>query len=310
MADIKVRYYNIGSDNTRWNGFAFRDEDIIISTPPKCGTTWMQTICALLIFQTPAFPQALDLISPWFDMLLRRREDVVADLEAQQHRRFIKSHTPFDGLPDDDRVTYICVARDPRDVALSWDNHFFNMDIPAMLTLRERAVGLDDLAELMPDGIPVPASSELERFWQWVDDETPVEQTPTGLAATLHHLTTFWHERHRPNVVLMHFDELKPDLEGQMRGLAKRLGIEVADDLWPQLVRAATFEQMRGRATEVGPNNTEPIWLDPVRFFNKGTSGQWRRLLGADDLRRYEARVKELADPEVVSWVHQGPITA
>lgn len=78
-----VRYYSIASDNARWDGFECRDGDIIISTPPKCGTTWTQTICALLIFQTPEFPQALDLISPWFDMLLRKREDVVADLEAQ-----------------------------------------------------------------------------------------------------------------------------------------------------------------------------------------------------------------------------------
>lgn len=306
----QVRYRSIASDNARWDGFEFREGDIIISTPPKCGTTWMQTICALLIFQTPEFPRALDLISPWFDMLTRRREDVVSDLEAQDHRRFIKSHTPLDGLPDDDRVTHICVARDPRDVALSWDNHMDNLDIPAFLTLRDRAVGLDDLAELMPDGIPVRPDSALERFWQWVDDPTPVDQTPSGLASTLHHLTTFWRERDRSNVVLLHYGDLKSDLEGQMRTLARTLGIDVPEHRWSELVRAATFEEMRRQATAVRPNNTESIWLDPVRFFNKGSSGQWRSLLGDDDLRRYEARALELADAEVIDWVHQGPIAA
>ena len=111
-------------------------------------------ICALSCSRPTTFEQPLDLISPWLDMLTRERDDVVADLDAQTHRRFIKTHTPFDGLPYDDRVTYIGVGRDPRDVALSWDNHMANMDFEAMFGARDAAVGLDDLAELFPDGPP------------------------------------------------------------------------------------------------------------------------------------------------------------
>src|SRR5262249_42462087 len=102
-----VQYRSLVADNARWDDFEFRHNDIVISAPIKCGTTWIQMICGLLIFQQRAFPKALDLISPWLDMLVRPLSDVVSDLEAQQHRRFIKSHTPFDGLPFDDRVTYI-----------------------------------------------------------------------------------------------------------------------------------------------------------------------------------------------------------
>src|SRR6267143_6116526 len=119
-----VRRYEASMyDSNRWDGFELRPGDIIISTPPKCGTTWTQMICALLIFQTPAFDRPLDLISPWFDMLTRPRADVVADLEAQTHRRFIKSHTPLDGLPAGEGVTYLCVGRDPRDAAVSMSHH-------------------------------------------------------------------------------------------------------------------------------------------------------------------------------------------
>ncbi len=39
--------------------------DIIISTPPKCATTWTQTICALLIFQKTRFDRMLREISPF-----------------------------------------------------------------------------------------------------------------------------------------------------------------------------------------------------------------------------------------------------
>lgn len=305
----RVRYRSVISDNARWEGFAFRDDDIVISTPAKCGTTWTQTICALLIFQTPDFPEALDRISPWLDQSLRDRDGVFADLEAQQHRRFIKTHTPFDGLPHDDRVTYICVARDPRDVAMSWDNHMSNLDIAEALRLREVAVGNDDLAELMPDGPPPPPPPDpVDRFWLWVDED-PFQSSVSGLAPSLHHLDTFWQAREAPNVVLLHFGDMKADLEGQMRALAARLGIEVPERLWPELVRAASFEEMRRRNTEVAPNATESIWRDTGRFFNKGTSGQWRDVLDDDGLRRYAARVAELVGDDVSNWAHGGPIT-
>ena len=102
--------------------------------PPKCGTTWTQMICALLVFQTTSFHTSLDLISPWLDMLTRDRESVCADLDAQTHRRFIKTHTPLEALPYVPDVTYICVGRDPRDVFRSSDNHMENMDLLAMIT--------------------------------------------------------------------------------------------------------------------------------------------------------------------------------
>lgn len=307
MTQELVRYRNIVMDNARWEGFDFRDDDIVISTPPKCGTTWTQMICGLLIFQTPQFSRPLDKISPWLDQLTDDRDEVVALLEAQEHRRFIKSHTPLDGLPFDERVTYICVGRDLRDVAISMDHHMDNFDINAFITQRAAAVGLDDVAELLPDGPPVRLESELDRFWGWVD-AAPGTLSGMGLAATMQHLATFWDARTRPNVVLLHYADLQADLEGQMRALAGRLGIDVAEDRWPELVRAATFEEMQRRASDVAPNATNPIWHDTTRFFYRGTSGQWRHLLDADDLVRYEARINELADRELAEWVHRGPI--
>ena len=185
MGGALIRYQNIVADSARWQGFAFRPDDVVISTPPKCGTTWMQMICALLVFQTTDFYQPLDLISPWLDMLTRKRDEVVADLEVQQHRRFIKSHTPLDGLPFDERVTYICVGRDPRDVGLSWDNHMANLDVVAFLEARDAAVGLDDIADVLAQGRPVRPDSELDRFWEWVDDRTPPERVGGQLAVDL-----------------------------------------------------------------------------------------------------------------------------
>jgi aryl sulfotransferase len=291
-------------DSARWEDFDFRPDDIVISTPPKSGTTWMQMICALLVFQTPRFDKSLDLISPWLDMLTRDLDSVTADLAAQDHRRFIKTHTPLDGLPWDDRVTYVCVGRDPRDVGLSWDNHFANMNFPALLEARQAAVGLQGIAEFLAKGPPVPPDSEAERFWGWVDDPTPPSESINTLHGTVHHLATFWEARHRPNVTLLRYEDLKADLEGQMRRLADALGILVAEEHWPALVEAATFEQMRSRANEVVPDSTHAIWKDNRQFFNRGECGQWRRLLDASGVARYRTRIEKLADPDLATWVH------
>ena len=301
------RYRNIVFDNARWNDFRFRDDDIVISTPAKSGTTWMQMMCALLIFQDPILPRRLTELSPWLDILTAPLAELLVALEAQDHRRFIKTHTPLDGLPVDERVTYICVGRDPRDVALSADNHFANMNLDAFIAARAKAIGLDDLAEIFPDGPPPQVDDPNERFQRWVEaDSAPVGGLPS-LAGTIHHLSTFWDRRHLGNIALFHYSDLKADLDAEMHRLAQELGILVDEARWPSLVSAATFERMRDRADELAPAIEVPgFWHDNNRFFNKGLSGQWRSVIGSDQLRRYQTRLEELAPPELARWATGG----
>jgi hypothetical protein len=302
------RYEGTVYDSSRWDGFELRPDDIIISTPPKCGTTWTQMICALLVLQEPELPRPLDTLSPWLDMLTRARTEVFAALSAQTHRRFIKTHTPLDGIPNDPRVTYICVGRDPRDVALSMDRHIDNMDRGAFLEVRERAAAIDGI-ELAPLRAPRPRpDDERDRFWQWVDDETPSTRSGSTLRFTVEHVQTFRDAADDLDVVFLHYDELKADLEGQMRQLAAHLGIEVDEDRWPGLVAAATFESMRSRADTTVPGGGRDQWIDPTAFFSRGTSGQWRDLLDDTDRARYAARVRALASDDLVAWLHREPI--
>jgi aryl sulfotransferase len=308
MRKAPIRYRSILSDSARWEGFPFREGDIVISTPSKCGTTWTQMICALLVFQTPDFPRPLTEISPWFDMLTTGRSELIATLEAQPHRRFIKTHTPLDGLPLDDRVTYVCVGRDPRDAGFSWCNHVANLNMEALLAARRNAVALEDLGEPLPDEPPVLPPTEIERFWHWVEDTRPATERLVSLATLFHHVRTFWPAMGgAPNLVLLHYDDLQTDLEGQMRYLAQRLGIDVPAQRWPELVPAARFTEMRRRADNLVPNGGNALWHDNAEFFHRGTSGQWRSRLNGDDLRRYHLRVAELNDPVVAGWVHRDP---
>ena len=146
-------------------------------------------------------------------------------------------------------------------------------------------------------------------MWQWVDDETPSTHSGgVSLRFTVEHVQTFWDADGDLDVVFLHYDELKADLEGQMRRLAAHLNIEVAEDRWPRLVQAATFESMRSTADMMVPGGGREHWIDPAAFFSRGTSGQWRDLLDEADLARYAARVRKLASHDVVEWLHREPI--
>jgi aryl sulfotransferase len=294
-------------DSNRWQRFSSRAGDIIISTPPKSGTTWMQMICGLLIFQRTTFDRSLDRISPWLEMQTRDIDDVIADLEAQPHRRFIKSHTPLDGLRYEPTVTYICVGRDPRDVALSWARHEDNLDLQALFTARECAVGNEDLAEMLGDWEPAPADP-LARFWRWVDDSADGDVAHVNLASTMHHLATFWEVREQENVVLVHYADLQRDLEGEIRRLAQRLDIDVDDDLLPELVAAAGFDTMREHADQIAPDATQGLLQSNRAFFHRGGTGQWQELLDDAGRRRYAERVEQLAPTDLVEWAHREPL--
>jgi aryl sulfotransferase len=306
MGDAVRRYRSLLQDNRRWDGFEFRDGDIVISTPSKCGTTWMQMQCALLLFQSTALPAPLTRLSPWLDVQTEKVASVFAELAGQTHRRFIKSHTPLDGLPYDPRVTYITVGRDPRDVAISWDNHFNNMNLETIINHRVDVAGMDDFEELMPNGLPESPEDPVERFWEWIESGELRDDDIFGMASMVNHLRTFWERRDDDNVALFHYADMKADLDGEMRRLASVLDVDVDESTWAGLVSAATFERMRDRAEELAPQVTHGFWNETSRFFNKGSSGQWQSYFGPGDVARYEARLHDLATPDLAAWMHAG----
>lgn len=302
MSD-RPRYRAFVHDSIRWEGFAFREDDIVISTAPKSGTTWMQMMCALLILRTPELPAPLAVLSPWLDMQTRPLDEVVHDLEQQQHRRFIKTHTPLDGLPFDPSVTYLHVARDPRDVAMSWGNHMANLDMERMKERRFAVAGTDDLAEMGLDGPPPPPPEDpAERFWSWMEGGGRTGHV-SGLEGLVHHTATFWDRRNEPNVHLFHYSDLRADLRGQMERLAGILGVAEPDD---ELVEAATFERMKAQADLLVPNSDLGLWQDNSQFFERARSGDWQELMADGGQQRYETVLTGLASSELARWIQHG----
>lgn len=295
MSDAPARYRSAEEDSRRWREFPFRPGDIVISTRSKSGTTWVQMICALLIFQTPKLPEPLAHLSPWLDWLVVPREQVYARLAAQRHRRFIKTHTPLDGVPITPEVTYLVVARHPLDMAVSLYHQGDNLD-------RERIRQLT--------GAPAPerpaAARPPLREWliSWVERDADPRAELDSLPGVMWHLSDAWNRRHEPNVVLVHYDDLSADLAGQMRRLARLFGITVPEQIWPRLAEAATFRRMRERADQLTPDPAG-VMRDRARFFRQGRSGSGRELLNEAQLDGYHARTAELAPSDLLAWLHR-----
>ena len=302
----RTRYRSVVADSGRWDGFAFRPGDVVISTPAKSGTTWTQMLCALLIFDGPAFPAPLEEASPWLDMCTRPLAEVTAALAAQTHRRFVKTHTPLDGLPLRADVTYLVVGRDPRDVAVSLEHHAANLDWERFLALRAAAVGNGDLA-----GLPerrAPSADPAERFRAFVAGGAP--GGATTLASVLHHLDTGWRRRREANVALVHYADLTADLPGELRRLARVLGIPCPPERARALAAEAGLARMRERSADVAPNASQGFWKDARAFFRSGGSGEWRERVSAADLAAYEARVAGLVGPDLAAWAHGGRLAS
>lgn len=295
MPDVPFRYRSPDEDSVRWLDFQFRPGDIVISTRSKSGTTWMQMICALLVFQTAELPAPLSRLSPWLDWLVLPQDEVFARLEAQRHRRFIKTHTPLDGLPTDARASYIVVARHPLDMAVSLYHQGDNID-------RERLRRLTGQPE--PDQPPPPRPPLRDCLLSWIERDADPREELDSLPGVIAHLCGAWARRGEANVVLVHYHDLLHDLDGEMRRLAARLGIDVPGEVWPALVRAATFEQMQRRAGYLTPN-AAGVLKSAEAFFRRGSSGSGRELLTAEEFDRYRARVAELAPADLLVWLNR-----
>ncbi len=293
VASIPFRYQSPDEDSARWLGFPFRDGDIVISTRSKTGTTWVQMICALLIFQTPALPAPLAQLSPWLDHLIVPRDEVYAQLAAQEHRRFIKTHTPLDGVPLDPRATYIVTARHPLDMFVSLYHQSDNIDYERLRQL----TGQPEPAEP-----PRPRTPLHDRLLRWIADDDDPREHPDSLPGLMWHLSDAWVRRHEPNVLLVHYNDLLADLDGQMRRFAGQLGIAVPEQAWPTLVQAAMFERMRDSADTLVP--TAGIFKSNAAFFRRGTSGAGREILSDEELAAYHARVTQLAPSDMLTWLH------
>lgn len=282
-----VVYQGRITNTSRWAGFRHRPDDIFICTPPKCGTTWTQAICAMLVFGKVDHGQQPGVISPWIDAEYAPIEDYLEKVEAQTHRRYIKTHTPFDGIPYYPECTYLAVFRDPRDAYLSGLNH------------RDNMTDWDLATSSFPNGP--------NAFTEWL---TRVHEPGTwdvqSIDCLVHFFRTYWDYRELPNVHLLHFSDMKRDTRGTIARIAAAVDIEVDGPLLDAMATAASFEHMKRNADQFAPESGTGIWKKEADFFANGGARRWEGAFTDAELAAFDARLAELLPPEQAHWLVNG----
>lgn len=300
---VKHVYQNAVMDSTRWEAFTARDDDIVITTSYKAGTTWMQGICAALVFQAPAPPVPQDELTPWLDANFSGpMDELLAQLDALTNRRYIKTHLPLDGLIFHDNIKYIVVGRDGPDVFMSMWNHWHNMQPEFIDTMNNAPGRIGPTLPLPPDDVKQAFDDWLVKAsFDWESDGYP-------FWSHLSHIQTWWEYRHLDNMLFVHFVDLLKDLDGEMRRISAYLDIPVNEDIWPELVKGATFGEMKSNAAHMAPGATKGLWKDASSFFHKGTSRRWEGSLTDDQIEHYRAVAKAKLEPELEQWLEHGGV--
>ncbi len=298
-------YRSMIMNSARWDGYRPRQGDVIVATYPKCGTTWTQRIVSLLIHQSPA-PRDIMGEAPWIDTtLFGPVGPMLAALEAQTHRRSMKTHLPLDGFPVFEGVKVIHTVRDGRDACVSMHNHQLGMRIESAMA----SVMAEASPELLAQGGPPPPTPEDPHEWflHWMDEAESHDPTaPFAQTPFCEFELTYWTRRHEPWLLHVNYADLKADLAGEMRRIADFLEIVTPPALMAELVDAATFESMKRDGDALLPKIAEHFDKGPDRFLYKGVNGRWKEFLTAEDLARYDALIRAKLSPAHARWIEEG----
>lgn len=292
---IKSReLHNHHFDSTIWNDLRFRDDDIIIASYAKSGTTWLQQIVAQMLFRGDPDLNVAEM-SPWLDLRVPPKDVKLPEVEAQAHRRILKTHLPLDALVYSPKAKYIYIARDGRDVVWSLYHHHANANQVWYTALNETPGRV---------GPPIePPSADIRQYWRDWFDKDGYPFWPFW-----ENVRSWWRIRGLPNISFVHFNDLKRDMPGQMRRIAAFLGIAIDETRWTDVLEYCSFDWMKKNATKSVPLGGA-FWDGGAEvFINKGANGRWKDTLADEESKDYERRALRELGPECAHWLASGEI--
>jgi hypothetical protein len=283
----RATYRGVLTCPERWSTWGPRGGDILVCTPPKCGTTWTQTMIAILLSGGPELPEQVSVLSPWVDADLGDASEVAAGLERQAGRRVVKTHTPADGFPVWVGVTVVAVYRHPLDVFFSLRKHALNMKARPDHPMRK------------------PVSEALASFLSAPLDMADFDRDSLATVTHQYHETVL--SDRSPDLEVFHYADMIADPDAALRRLAAIVGTEATGALIDRIASATGLNAMRAEAQRFVPEGGKGFWENDAAFFDTGGTEKWRGKVPDEDLALYRARLAELM-PEAAArrWLEYG----
>ncbi|QFT54435.1 sulfotransferase domain-containing protein [Microbulbifer sp. THAF38] len=292
------RYLHPFLDSDRWQKFEPRSGDIVIATPFKSGTTWMQMIVLGLLHGIKN-PPLLREVGHWIDFRPAPEEEILSRLEEQSSRRFIKTHLPFDAIKYDKNIKYIVVDRDPRDVFMSLWNHYKNMDVD--LVNSDLPLGVHPIPPC-PDSIHEFWKSWLTKgYFEWESEGYP-------FWSNLRHVQSWFDVKDLDNVLHVHYNNLLLDSESEIKRVAKFIEVEISDEEANSLANYTSFESTKKNLNKLFPGGYRLFKNGPDTFFHKGKNGRWRSVLTQEDEKLLSEASDTMLSKACFKWLTFGTL--
>jgi aryl sulfotransferase len=282
-------------DNTSfWEKYTKRDDDIIIASTIKSGTTWLQQIVTQIVFGGMYEGKITD-ISLWVDsQRVMREKEILRIIDNQTHRRIFKTHSTSDNVcvNMNEQNKYIFITRDFRDVVWSWFNHIQNDP-------------LKDVDELF---YKVNKAQNEKELWDILMETKHIFKSKSKKSITWTYFDTVasWIKcKNMNNVLIIHYNNLKCDLESCVRNISIFLGYEYDNKVINKIVKHSTFEWMKNNTEKYAPTSFTSIGTH-TKFINKGINKRWIDILTPSDNKEYDDLLKEFVDESYAEWVKNG----
>lgn len=277
----------------------WRENDVVISVPAKSGTTWtMNIVHQLFTGGTTDFRDIYEEV-PWIEFLghpAQTHQEVVERLDAMSlaRRRAFKTHSappavPFFAAGASPRVKYIVVFRNPEEALVSFrpfiDQH------------------TDEWFDLWQVPREALCRTEFRSFYYEVIDAKRMQNKFFGF------LDAWWPLRAEPNVLFLHYSDMKHEHEATVRTIAKFLGIDLTTAQWGAILQYTSFRWMKEHEEKFEARTTGKVpILRTGAMIRRGETGSARTDGMTDEIAQHlrEAAAEICRDPRAVDWYYGG----
>jgi hypothetical protein len=297
---VKPRVNGFWIDPTFQLEVKYRPGDIIISVPAKSGTTWTMNIVHQL--RSGGDPDVQDIYQqvPWLEFNRSPYET-----KEEKHRYFdslptwfpraFKTHAPpvpatekkVPGVPFRKECKYIVVIRNFEDAIASFFP-FMHKHNDAFL----------DIWNLPPPMMKMVRPKDFNELWGMVKDNP-------GLNHALF-LKLWWPHRNEPNVLFLHFRDMKKDHEGSINKIASFLGIKHSQETMKKIYEYTSFKWMKEHGSKFSVQHVcEVPVLAKDAMVRKGQHGGGKEM-PASIREELQKRVDTMLDPACKKWYTEG----
>jgi Sulfotransferase domain len=261
------RYFFQRADKIRkqlnFGDYQANEHDIVVCCYPKSGTNWMMQITYQIAHHGNGEFEHIHDVIPWPDGLpnIIPLDDPKPLENSPTKLRVIKTHLNWNDVPYNPDARYICVLRDPKDVFVS--SYFFVKDV---------AMGL-----IMPSPKAWLESYLSDYF---------------ALDSWAEHLASYWENRHKDNVLILTFAEMKIDLAAVVQKVADFMGVELSAEAFERVIEQSGFDYMKNIDHKFYPGAVTPFAYGTGRMMRKGKRGTSGEILSQKDQKRIDAYMK------------------